>query len=1244
MVTGLAVVFSAFLMLNLLYVRPSHLAFALASEAFMVGALLSVRIGLNQAWIPAHSANAVGSAVYCLVVAHAAVRLPFETALFATYTMYVGLAIIAVGFFVLSRRWLTVITVGTLTVWGAILWVTPLADDWVAALPPDSSSAARVRLLVVLAAAATFSVVIREVRVRSLERLQDALEDSEEGARQLARAEEVQSVLMNISQAVWTSHGLADLMGTVHLELGKLIDTTNFFLALYHPETDQYSFPYHVDEFDTAESYPTAKPPKSYTDYVRRTGKPLLADDAVHRQLAERGEVERVGTDSRMWLGAPLLSDGEVIGVLAVQTYSDETTYSPRHLEVLTFVSEHVGMAIERQQAQDALRDSETRYRTVVEEQTEFVVRWLPDGTRTFVNESYCRFFDTPREELIGSSFMPFVRADERDRIRDKIASLTPESPIAVDEHRVLLPDGNIGWQQWADRAFFDENGCMTELQSVGRDVTERKEAERALRMTQFAVDHAPDAIAWTTAEGNALYTNEAATELFGYSSTEMQSLTFADIDAERTPEQIADVLKEVVHRGSATFEATVRTKDGRLVPLELAASHAEFDDESALVFVGRDVSARREREEALRESEERFKLLFEFAPDAYFLRDIGGHIVDGNRAVETLTGYSLEELKGKTLNEVGLLSDGQASRAGRALALSALGEEPEPQELVFQHKDGALVTVELRGFPVRFRDQHFVLGIARDVTDRKRAEEALRANERRLFEFLEKIPAGIFILDAKSRTAYYANQRAKELLGEELDALVDSQAEVAELPSICPAFVAGTDEVYPVERLPFMRAMAGEEVTVDDMEIRRGDHALQLHVTASPIFDAVDGEVEYAVTVFFDLTELKEAQRQLRQAQKMEAVGQLAGGVAHDFNNLLTGVTGYTQLALGKDPESPQAPDLRMVLEMSARCTRLTRQLLAFSRTQPLETKVFNLNTLVEGTAKMLKRLIGEHIDTQFVGAPDLANVRADEGEIEQVLLNLAINARDAMPDGGTLTIETANAELGEEYCARHSELEPGTYVLLAMTDSGCGMDAKTSKQIFEPFFTTKAIGKGTGLGLATVYGIVKQHGGHVAVYSEPDRGTAFKVYLPQVSAQVDEAEVEDVSTPNDRGTETILIVEDEVAVREVASRGLNAAGYQTLVADHPDAAERIFHEHAGQIDLLVTDVVMPGMDGPGLYRRLCAGRSPMKVVYMSGYPGKGIGRMRALDPGAPFLQKPFSPTQLVRMVRTALDEPADC
>jgi nitrogen-specific signal transduction histidine kinase/ActR/RegA family two-component response regulator len=388
------------------------------------------------------------------------------------------------------------------------------------------------------------------------------------------------------------------------------------------------------------------------------------------------------------------------------------------------------------------------------------------------------------------------------------------------------------------------------------------------------------------------------------------------------------------------------------------------------------------------------------------------------------------------------------------------------------------------------------------------------------------------------------------------------------------------------------------------------------------------------------DITERKRLEDQLRRAQKMEAVGQLAGGVAHDFNNLLMVIQGYSEVMLARlDPAEPLRKNAEEIQKATERAASLTRQLLAFSRMQVLRPKILDLNAVLAEMGKMLPRLIREDIELRIVPGASLGSVKADQSQIEQVILNLLVNARDAMPRGGKLTIETASAELNDEYARGHTGVRPGKYAMLAVSDTGVGMDSETQAHIFEPFFTTKELGKGTGLGLATVYGIVKQSSGWIWVYSEVGKGTTFKIYLPQVDERVQPPESSKTRSLAPGGTETILVVEDQDSIRELTREFLKGSGYTMLEARDGSEALQLAERYKGVIDLLVTDVVMPKMGGRELAHRLSAVRPLIKVLYMSGYAENSAAEPDILDQNSVWLQKPFPLDSLLHKVREVLD-----
>jgi nitrogen-specific signal transduction histidine kinase/ActR/RegA family two-component response regulator len=391
---------------------------------------------------------------------------------------------------------------------------------------------------------------------------------------------------------------------------------------------------------------------------------------------------------------------------------------------------------------------------------------------------------------------------------------------------------------------------------------------------------------------------------------------------------------------------------------------------------------------------------------------------------------------------------------------------------------------------------------------------------------------------------------------------------------------------------------------------------------------------------VLHDVTDRRELEDQLRQAQKMEAVGRLAGGVAHDFNNLLTAILGYSELLAKRFKDGdPERLDIEEIRKSGERAATLTRQLLAFSRKQVLVPEALDLGVVIRGLSSLLERLIGEDIKVSLVVAPDLGRVMADPGQMEQVVMNLALNARDAMPKGGSLRVEIGNVDLDESYVSAHFGAMPGSYVMLAVTDTGAGMTPEIRSQIFEPFFTTKRVGEGTGLGLSTVHGIVNQSGGTIWVYSEPGHGTTFKIYLPRIAESVPNAKTPTASLPAVDGTGTILLVEDEEQLRRLARRVLELRRYTVLDAGSAAQALEVARGHAGAIDLLLTDVVMPGGSGPDLAAAFLLDRPGVPVLFMSGYTDDAIVHHGVLRPGTQFIQKPFTPTRLVKRVQEAME-----
>jgi PAS domain S-box-containing protein len=613
---------------------------------------------------------------------------------------------------------------------------------------------------------------------------------------------------------------------------------------------------------------------------------------------------------------------------------------------------------------------------------------------------------------------------------------------------------------------------------------------------------------------------------------------------------------------------------------------------------------------------------IVESSYDAMVSETPEGIILSWNIGAEKLFGYSPAEAIGRSASMVS--PPNRTGETADILQRVREGKTVEQFETVRVRKDGSQVQVAITVSPIRNASGEIVAcsAVARDITERKKAEE-------RFQKAFHANPEPIIIATISGSRYIDVNESFLRIMGyqrEEVVGRTSFDLEVWEQPE---------DRRKIIEMLKERGMIRGLEII---LRTKSGRLRTMLH--SSEIIE-IAGE-KCVLAILQDITEQKSLEKQLRQAQKMEAIGQLSGGIAHDFNNLLSVIIGYSEIIEESLPASdPRHNQCGQIRKAGQSASSLTRQLLAFSRQQVLEPKILDVNNIVLNVEKMLHRLIGEHIDLRTALDPALGRIKADQGQMEQVLFNLVVNARDAMPQGGKLTIETANVDLDEDYACRHVPQLPGPYVQLTISDTGIGMDATTQSHIFEPFFTTKEIGKGTGLGLSTVYGVVRQSNGHIWVYSEPGLGTTFKIYLPRtgVPARL-EKPIADLME-RFHGTGTILLVEDDESVRRLARTLLEDGGYFVLEAECPDKAIEIAQQHAGPIQLLLTDVIMPGMNGPALAGTLAPLRPDMRVLYMSGYTG--FTHPNLLDSDVPILPKPFTRETLLRKLHDVLARDAE-
>jgi PAS domain S-box-containing protein len=643
-----------------------------------------------------------------------------------------------------------------------------------------------------------------------------------------------------------------------------------------------------------------------------------------------------------------------------------------------------------------------------------------------------------------------------------------------------------------------------------------------------------------------------------------------------------------------------------------------------------RELSVRRRAEEALRESEEKYRLLAETSRDIILLHDLDGRIVYVNQTGLDFTGLDRAEVIGRDIAAF-IPPDQLESLKARQDQRTVGDERGRRYETEFVGREGRRITVDVHSTPIRRegRVTHFLI-IGRDVTERKRAEEALSRVAREWQTTFDAANDAIWLLDKEQRIVRF-NKVAERFF---------RCPEGTFAGKHCWEIVHGT--TGPIPECPHRKMKANLRRAT--LELRIEDRWFE--ATVDPILDAA-GAYSGSVHIFNDITERKKAeqererlQAQFLQAQKMESVGRLAGGVAHDFNNMLSVILGYTDLALMKiDAGHLLFGDLREIRKAAGRSADLTRQLLAFARKQTIAPKALDLNETVSGMLKMLKRLIGEDIDLVWRPGPDLWTIRMDPSQIDQILANLCVNARDAIAGVGRVTIETENVVIDEDYSAALSGLVSGEYIRLMVSDNGCGMNKETIANVFEPFFTTKGAGRGTGLGLATVYGIARQNNGFVNVYSEPGQGAVFRLYLPRHAVEITSSPAKSQAEMIPRGRETILLVEDEPAILNMTARMLERLGYQVLAAVTPGEAEHLARTHPNGIHLLITDVVMPEMNGWELAQKLLTLRPGLHHLFMSGYTANVIAHHGVLDEGVKFIPKPFTMQALAAKVREALN-----
>ena len=861
-----------------------------------------------------------------------------------------------------------------------------------------------------------------------------------------------------------------------------------------------------------------------------------------------------------------------------------------------------------------------------------------PGGRYVYVNLVLARMlgYDSPQEamdsiENIGEQ----IYSDPEER--GKILRWLEEHDERLNlECRFVRKDGSRFWGAYNVRAVRNDKGEIIYYEGFAWDISDRKQTEQSLLRTQFAMDRAPDSILWIDDEGRIVYANDSACASMGYEREELLKMKVFDIDPDFPPDQWEQHKKTVRKLGSLTFESRHRAKNGSTFPVEVSTNHFKFDDHYLACAFDRDITGRKRAEMALRESEEKYRGLVEGLHEALFRMSLpdGKYEYISPAAIHVL-GYSAETCYANPLLVEKAAHPDYREFVKEALEKMIRGEVPPTLEYKIIDSEGKERWIFQSNKGI-FDDGGNIIaveGICRDITEGKRAEEALRESESRFRRFAEIAPAGIVILDRNGDPSYVSHKF--------LDLFGYQREDLSSMEAWWPL-------AYPDETLRNRVQREWQEAVESARKTRSEITPLEYPVTCR------DGSVrliefrmaaagDLDIVLFMDVTdrrrkeeERKNLEDRLRQARRLESVGTLAGGIAHEFNNLLMGIQGNASLMmLDLEPSHPHYERLKRIERQVQSGARLTSQLLGFARGGRYRSNPISMNVIIDKIASIFERTRKElTIHRRFSG--DLWVVEADTSQMDQVFMNLFMNADEAMPGGGDIFLETENVLL-DEMQAAPLDLSAGKYVRIAVSDTGKGMDAETLERIYEPFFTTKGTGKSAGLGLPAAYGIIRGHGGAIDVASEPGLGTTFRIYLPVAEKTV--IEEKGARTEAVKGKETILIVDDEAIILEVTQGMLRSMGYQVFCAGSGREALDIYREKGGRIDLIVLDMIMPGMSGTETFERLRELDPNGKILLCSGYSIEGKAAKLIEKGCGGFIQKPFRMEDLSREVRTILD-----
>jgi two-component system, cell cycle sensor histidine kinase and response regulator CckA len=967
--------------------------------------------------------------------------------------------------------------------------------------------------------------------------------------------------------------------------------------------------------------------------------------------LGQNPRVLKSGSQSdafylEMWarLTAGETWNGEFVNRRADGTfYVEEASISPvrdARGAVTSYLAVKRDVTAERRAAHE-LRMSEERYRSTLDRMLEGAMIVDREWKVVYANQAAASQWHEDRHSMQGRPVTDYMPPGGDTEIRERMRECMEQRVPQTGEFEFAFRDGSSGWYQLSIEPV-PQGIFLLWLDQTGqrRALDRLRESEARFRAVN---DTASDGIVTVDSAFRIVGWNAAATRILGFDEADVMVRPLSILMPEDRIEAARALLDPMAstttgepQRGRP-LEVEGRRKDGSLVPLEISLSGWEVSGARYLTAIIRDITRRRQAERALRESEALHRTVFTTMAEGVIALDVGGHVVASNPAAAAILGIPTVAMPGFRFEDPDLqltTEDGRPLFLGeRAEPLVRLAAGVRWQDITISlmRPDGRRVWLRVNAEPIIDETGAMTGTIASftDTSERRARIEALRRASERLAASQAIARVGSWEMDVASGKATWSDEMYRlhgvepgefEPVGPEIERFFSPDTREAAVGAIRRA------------------AQDGESSEVDVEILTAAGRRTVCHLITQVV--AIEGKPVKVIGTLQDVTERRDLEARLRQAQKMEAVGQLAGGIAHDFNNLLTAIRGYGELALQELPaDNPASADVSEMLRAADRAASMTRQLLAFSRRQVLEPQVLDPAAIVDGLAPMLRRLLGEHIELMTLRPTDVGRVRVDPGQLEQVIVNLAVNSRDAMPGGGRLKVSMSNVMLDATAAARPPEVAPGPFVRIQVTDTGTGMDAETQARIFEPFFTTKRPGEGTGMGLATVFGIVRQSGGRIACESRKGRGTTFTIELPRVDAPAAAAGAVSPDGGPVGGREMILLVEDEPAVRRVGARMLRSLGYRVVEADGAAEALALDGSTLDLVDLLVTDVVMPGTNGATLSDLITRDRPHIPTLFVSGYAPTAVIEPRLAEPNSAFLEKPFTAEALAGSVRRLLD-----